>query len=1006
MNTQVNYVCWSSDVVASTVPTEAATPSNEVLLATHAPLRITSKGGPGRREGSQLIQEREVLAEFLTTKPTNGVLVATVLGESGAGKSHLIRWANATLSKNPDAKRHVVYLQKTQTSLKDVVEALLVGQSDPEFEELRRKVSKLGSGMTVDEMEHKLLAELAEALRTAQAENPHAKALVGEAGLRLFFTDPLFERHLLRDGSFIRRRAEHALRGRNEDEGDIPLEFTAGDLPLDIEDYNEGIQAAAAPTQRLFRRVLTSPKMQAEAVNLINANLDVAVMRAASLAVGDIGQAFKKIRERLLGDEIILLIEDVALIQGVRRDLLDAIVEVSVVQGVEKYATVRTMMAVTPGYYYESLPETFRRRSEPTSPLYLVDVDLNSATADEDDLVDFVGRYLNAARVGKDRLESEAPRVTNACLSCQFKSSCHAAFGASRQDYGLYPYNRSAILRAIRACAEKADTQDRVYFNPRKVLSRAVRNVLTTNVSTIERGTFPPADFLAEESAEMGLARLPVHVREAIEESYDGDAAGRLEALVTFWGGVGSEVISDDVLAAFAHPAIAPGVFDRSAATASTVGVPARPTERSATGTSEDLPPSIQRTLDAIDLWSTGQVLPQSIAADLRAIFRDALLARVDWFDTVIKDPDTATITKALPPNARTVSIEGATENLLPSGTDPLLRLDRTARMATTFKGLVLLKAGYESRAGNALPRVDAVVTPRVSEAKRRILQHLDVADDALAAAAASLVRGAGACGVLPPKPTELELISACLWRSTTPRSDAASRAPEWLDAYSAYVATRGEVVDRLLDALGAAQGTGAVHAIDFRRFAVIAKKARSLLTAATPPVTPDWCKDSEQKLKALTRVSGRQIAHWQGLLDRIRSHMPMSNSYIETVDAIAAAVAEGQAQGLVPVADLRALEERNRAARDLEQRCITDVERVIASAASVTGDDLARTVGPPIGTDLKAIAEFLDYSANWIAAGIARAEATGGTVADVDALIEDAVNTWFEVLGEDDAHE
>lgn len=74
----------------------------------------------------------------------------------------------------------------------------------------------------------------------------------------------------------------------------------------------------------------------------------MAVTKAASLNVGDVGQAFKKIRERLVGQEIVLLIEDVALIQGVRRDLLDAIIEVGVVQGEEKYATVRTLMAVTP----------------------------------------------------------------------------------------------------------------------------------------------------------------------------------------------------------------------------------------------------------------------------------------------------------------------------------------------------------------------------------------------------------------------------------------------------------------------------------------------------------------------------------------------------------------------------------------------------------------------------------------------------------------------------------
>lgn len=120
------------------------------------------------------------------------------------GKSHLIRWVNAKIPAK--AGRHVIYLQKTQTSLKEVIEALLVDQHDPELDEIRRRISSLGSGVTADEMEHKILAELAEALRTARADNPYGKALVGEKGLRLFFTDPLFEHHLLRPGSFIKRR--------------------------------------------------------------------------------------------------------------------------------------------------------------------------------------------------------------------------------------------------------------------------------------------------------------------------------------------------------------------------------------------------------------------------------------------------------------------------------------------------------------------------------------------------------------------------------------------------------------------------------------------------------------------------------------------------------------------------------------------------------------------------------------------------------------------------------
>ncbi len=69
--------------------------------------------------------------------------------------------------------------------------------------------------------------------------------------------------------------------------------------------------------------------------------------------------------------------------------------------------------------------------------------------ADDDFFVDFVGRYLNAARVGKQSLETSAPQVPNACAACEFRTSCHENFGESRDGYGLYPYNAPAIRRAV-----------------------------------------------------------------------------------------------------------------------------------------------------------------------------------------------------------------------------------------------------------------------------------------------------------------------------------------------------------------------------------------------------------------------------------------------------------------------------------------------------------------------------------------------------------------------------
>lgn len=993
MNEPVNFVCWSADTVTATIPTEAATPSKAVLLATHSPLRITrQRGATSGQTATEYVTEGQILDEFLTAPPTNGVLIASVLGESGAGKSHLVRWMDANIPETPT--RHVIYLQKTETSLKDVIEKLLLDQTDPEFDDIRRKLSSLGAGMTLEEMEQRILLELAEVLRTLEPDTPLAKPLVGDNGLRLFFLDPLFRDHLLRPDSFIKRRARYSLKGRDESEPDVPLEFTTAELPIDISDY-ANISDAAAATQKIFRR-LGNPTLQVEAVRLLNKVLDTAVTKAASFNVGDISQAFTRVREKFVGHEIVLLVEDVALIQGVRRDLLDAIVEVGVVQGVEKYATVRTMMAVTPAYYQESLPDTFRTRAEASSPTYRIDLELDADGVQEEDFVDFFGRYLNAARVGKSELEKSTPTVPNACDTCRYRASCHEAFGASGQDYGLYPYNKAALIRAVRACADQHD--ERSVFNPRRVLARAVRDVLTDNVHTIRNGMFPPAALLADESAKVGLPFLPSHVRDQIDSDLPKQEADRLKTLLTFWGREGTESIHAGVLRAFSHQPIPTDVVDTTTPSPG----PAKPEPSEPTDT---LPRSLRKQLDDIEAWSNGKVLPQELARDLRTIVREALLARIDWFDTVIKEPNTTTLDKAVPNNSRGVSIEGANEGLVG---EPVVRLSRDARTAMMLRGLLYIRYGLWQHAGQALPRLDEIVSRQVDEAKRRILDVLVIDVDSLTTATASLIRGAAACGHLAPKAKDLDYINAALWHDLTERrTDTAVRSPKWQACYDTYAASRGEVVEYLLRAVGAAQGAGGVYAVDPHRMTLIIRNAKVLAASEGEIAVPTWCEKSQRKLKELTRSADAQVEHWQALIDRIRKQLPSGVSLSETIDAVSEATRTGQSHGYVMVRDnLDAVHARNVTARSWDQTAISTVTRLVESAKTERGLLRLNAVGTDSGADLPAIADYLDDSARWIEAGIASAEADTGTAADIDEQLADTITMWFKTIKESESHD
>jgi len=412
------------------------------------------------------------------------------------------------------------------------------------------------------------------------------------------------------------------------------------------------------------------------------------------------------------------------------------------------------------------------------------------------------------------------------------------------------------------------------------------------------------------------------------------------------------------------------------------------------------MPPALLAKLDLIEKWSTGtSKLAPALASELRTTVRDALLARLDWFDPVLKDPNSDALKKAIPATAAGVSIEGATENI--QNANPVVVVTRNARIGQMFSGLVLLGAGFPDRAGEALPRLDALVGPAVDELRKRVLEVLEVDDASLIDAAAFLLAGAVRCGRFSnnPNPADVELLNALLWADTDhARTDTAARRPEWTNAYQAYVAARVGVIDRFIAGVGAAQGTGAVHALDVPRLMPLLRASWKKVIDGDRLILPGWCKPAEMLSGALARMAGPQIDHWKTLIARTRHHLPEGVSYLETVDAIIEATKGGDV-GLVKVANLSLLPEINAAARKYDANSIRDVEKLLVAIESAEGEANLGLVGTEAGADLDRIVAFLESSARWVDAGLGDAEMDDDLTSDLDVDLNHAVTEWFEIL-------
>src|SRR5262249_46676362 len=145
-----------------------------------------------------------------------------ILGEAGTGKSHLIRWLYANIETTED--RHVVYIEKRGTSLREVIHKILEGLDRPgvrhrkRFQELGADVDKAAGEISSnpDTARFELLTALAVAIRAHGAD-----ASFGEEertdreelsdGLPDLLLDPEFRVPLLADGEVIATTLDRAL---------------------------------------------------------------------------------------------------------------------------------------------------------------------------------------------------------------------------------------------------------------------------------------------------------------------------------------------------------------------------------------------------------------------------------------------------------------------------------------------------------------------------------------------------------------------------------------------------------------------------------------------------------------------------------------------------------------------------------------------------------------------------------------------------------------------------
>ncbi|MDX3106011.1 protein DpdH [Nonomuraea angiospora] len=538
--------CWTASDALAIIPVEAESTSDGVFLATHTSIPIVQRDQVDSAIGGTIVDEHDLL-RAVQELPADQPIIP-VLGKSGTGKSHLVRWLRANL-ETEDSTR-LIFVPKHRMSLRGILELVLQHATSERAEELRAKVATAVDAAS-DEAEARLrlrgalavLVETRGARKDGTAEeNELRDYLASPTGLPALLGDPVFRGRLLADNSPIARLVREKLSGKGTEDKEDAFGFSAADLNLSVDDVSK----AGADAASVAGALTSDASLRDLAAKMLNEQLGPAVSEVFGIGGDDLKQLLVELRLDLRQQnlELLLLIEDFSIFQGIQGGLIDAITLIPTAE--VDLCPMRVVMAVTTGYFVNQMPETVYTRTYKVFDLELPageDVAFNPA--------EFAARYLNAVRVGSsaiDELHKAGDSVPNHCLQCPVQEKCHQAFGQVN-DIGLFPFNMTALNLAMRSQSRDGG------FIARDVLTRVLRPVLHRDQFELNEGRFPSAGF--ENDFRAGALDILDNIEDQVRLRTPGDPdlSERRVRMVRFWGpGKGPQNLDPTIHDAFDIP--------------------------------------------------------------------------------------------------------------------------------------------------------------------------------------------------------------------------------------------------------------------------------------------------------------------------------------------------------------------------------------------------------------------------------------------------------------------
>lgn len=512
--------------ISYVVRPDSITSSEGDFLATHVSvkkLKVLDKFELSPSGGKSYTEE-ELFKNFISNPEDKHQFIA-VYGQSGTGKSHLIRWFEARYEQNKPKDEVILFIRRSDNTLKGTIRQLL---EKPEVQDISNKevyerLVKASLSVEENKLKDMIYHNFIIEINNDSDEQDIKLPTFRKKKLMAFLNNEVVHDYLMSSSGPVERMyskiAENTLVDR-----DTVAQFEANDFIVSSDLYDNIINAGADPkAESMAKRLMSDEEGPAKAKKIadyLNQFVGSVIQRCAGIEPGDFKQIFLDIRKELyrLDKKLTLFIEDVTSFTGVDTALLDALIEEHTGKRESgNLCRISSIVGTTNNYLEKNFKDNHKDRI--TKYIYIP-----SDVLDESDIYEFVAKYINTMSLSEDSIDDWLSGHAN-----PEDYPIHDVVEGKKWEFidigynkkiSIYPFTKKSIMYFYNYVLQKG------HQTPRYIIKNIIEPVVRDAIFNKEE--FPSLDILYSSKSELN--------RRINTQITDQNTANRILKFINIWG--------------------------------------------------------------------------------------------------------------------------------------------------------------------------------------------------------------------------------------------------------------------------------------------------------------------------------------------------------------------------------------------------------------------------------------------------------------------------------------